>query len=90
MEAVRLVREKQFDVVVLDMKMPGMSGLETLVAIKDEQNSLPVIVMTGHGSIKDGEMALKKGAADYLIKPIDLPELIEKIQEVVGNAKGEM
>ena len=70
-----------FDVVVLDIKMPGMDGLETLGHIKKWAPDTEVIMLTGHASLSSGTQALTMGAYDYLMKPCDVEDLVEKIRE---------
>jgi len=70
-----------FDVVVLDVKMPGMGGVETLGEIKKRAPDTAVIMLTGHATIESGTMAMRKGAYDYLMKPCDIEDLVEKIKE---------
>ncbi len=67
------------DVVVLDIKMPGMDGHETLQEIKKRRPDLPVIILTGHGALPSAREALKHGANDYLTKPCDMDLLANKI-----------
>jgi len=73
---------KSFDLVVLDLMMPGMSGLEVLAELKKIESSLPVILLTGHGSTKEGMEGMKLGAEDYLMKPLDINQLTKKIKEI--------
>lgn len=80
-EAVDAVKQSGFDVVVLDIKMPGMDGIETLGEIKKFAPDTEVIMLTGHASLSSGAQALRKGAYDYLMKPCDAEDLIEKIRE---------
>lgn len=70
-----------FDVVVLDVKMPGMDGITTLGEIKKWAPDTEVIMLTGHATLTSGTEAIRKGAYDYLMKPCDIEDLIEKIQE---------
>ena len=70
-----------FDVVVLDIKMPGMDGVETLGQIKKWAPDTEVIMLTGHASLSSGTQALTLGAYDYLMKPCDVEDLVEKIRE---------
>ena len=70
------------DVVVLDIKMPGMDGHETLQEIKKRRPDLPVIMLTGHGEMPSAREALKHGANDYLTKPCDMDLLASKIVDV--------
>ena len=69
------------DVVILDIKMPGMDGHETLEKIKETNPDLPVIMLTGHGAMPSAKEALGQGAFDYLSKPCDISLLAEKIKE---------
>ncbi len=72
-------------VVVLDILMPGLSGLEVLEKIKAINSQIQVILLTGHGATKDGIRGMQLGAFDYLIKPIDIDELIKKLNEAAKN-----
>ena len=76
----KLEQEPLVDVVVLDLKMPEMEGLETLRRIKERHPMVEVIILTGFGGIDSAVQALKEGAFDYLTKPCDLDELIDKVQ----------
>jgi DNA-binding response OmpR family regulator len=84
-DAIRTVLEEKLDLIVLDIKMPGLSGIEVLKEIKKIEPQLPIILLTGHGSTKEGMEGMKYGAYDYLMKPVDINELIQKIQEAIGN-----
>jgi len=77
---ISMITTKDFDVVILDLMMPGLSGLDTLRQIKAIDKKLPVILLTGHGSTKDGMEGMQLGAFDFLMKPLDINKLIEKIQ----------
>lgn len=70
-----------FDVVVLDVKMPGMDGIATLAEIKKWAPDTEVIMLTGHATLTSGTEAMRKGAYDYLMKPCDIEYLVEKIME---------
>lgn len=76
------------DVVVLDLKMPDMSGLEVLDAIKARDADIEVIMLTGHGSTTSGIEGMERGAFDYIMKPVDLAELLEKIRQA-GDVRRE-
>jgi DNA-binding NtrC family response regulator len=80
-KAVELVDEKQFDAIVLDLAMPGMDGLETLKVIKENHPDAEIIILSGKGTIKSSIEAMKLGAEDFLEKPVDLNELLHKIDE---------
>jgi two-component system, OmpR family, response regulator len=86
--ALRLLRENQFGAVILDVKMPGTGGLKLLLEIKEEYPSLPVILFTGHGSTVDAERGTQEGAFDYLMKPVEIEDLVETIYAAVGATKG--
>ena len=73
------------DIVILDIKMPGMDGHETLAQIKKIKPDLPVIMLTGHGDKPSARQALVEGAFDYLSKPCDIDLLAEKIKEAHGR-----
>ena len=79
-DALAILQEKTVDVVVLDVVMPGMSGLEILRRIKDIFPHIQVVLLTGHGTTKDGIEGMRQGAFDYLMKPVDIEELIEKMK----------
>ena len=80
-----LVESQDFDVVILDLMMPGIGGLDTLRHIKKVKPDLPVILLTGHGSAKEGMEGMHLGAFDYLMKPLDINELLEKLAEATGT-----
>lgn len=80
-EALKMMEEKEFDVVVLDVRMPGMDGLEVLREVKNRCPFVEVILLTGHGSVESGIEGMRLGAFDYVMKPADLEVLIEKIQQ---------
>ena len=79
-KAIEKLSEKP-DVVLLDIKMPGMDGHEALIQIKKHSPELPVIMLTGHGDIASAQTALKEGAFDYLSKPCDIDILVAKLKE---------
>ena len=68
-----------YDLIVLDLSMPGIDGLETLKRIKARQPEAEIIMLTGHGSIRTGIEAMKLGAEDYLQKPVNISVLMDKI-----------
>ncbi len=79
-EALQRIEEFQPDVVVLDLMMPGMSGVEVLHRIKRDHPQMRVLLLTGHGSTREGIEGMRLGADDYLMKPINIDELIEKVR----------
>ena len=78
-ECLSILEKKSMDVVVLDVKMPGMSGIEVLRHITDKYPKTEVILLTGHATASDGVEGIKSGAFDYLMKPIELEHLFNKI-----------
>ncbi|MFH1216902.1 MAG: response regulator [Pseudomonadota bacterium] len=68
------------DVVVLDLKMPDMSGLDVLAVIKEKNPGIEVLMLTGHGSAASGVRGMEQGAFDYMMKPVDIGELVHKIK----------
>jgi len=83
-EAVRLTKAHAFDVVILDIKMPGgMDGIETLREIKRIRPETEVILLTGHASLETSIEGMKQGAYDYLLKPIRLEDLLEKLVQAL-------
>jgi DNA-binding NtrC family response regulator len=88
-DALKYVRENDFSILIIDVKMPGIDGLGLMAEVKRKRPDLPVILLTGHGSVADAETGMKEGAFDYLMKPIDIDELIEKIRNAVGREKGQ-
>jgi len=75
------------DVVILDVKMPGMDGIETLKAIKKDYPLVEVIMLTGHATIESAIEGMKLGAFDYLMKPCDLEDLLAKVQEAAAKKR---
>ncbi len=80
-DAVNIVGEKEFDVIILDMKMPGMDGIATLKEIKKKAPLVEVVILTGHGSVESGIEGMQLGAFDFLMKPVRIDELQEKVSE---------
>jgi DNA-binding NtrC family response regulator len=81
LEALDIIQKKQIDVVVLDVKMPGMDGLETLRKIKAHNGLIEVIMLSGHASLDAAIEGMEIGAFDYLMKPVDFDELFFKLQD---------
>jgi DNA-binding NtrC family response regulator len=84
-EAIRILRNNHFDAAVLDLKMEDMDGIEVLKVFKLMEPQMPVIMLTGHGSETAAREGIEFGAFDYLMKPCDLGELVEKIKEACGK-----
>jgi len=81
-QCLALLEQKKVDVVVLDVKMPGMSGIDVLQNIKSKYPGIEVILLTGHATTASGVEGIKAGAFDYLTKPIELDQLVNKIAQV--------
>ena len=79
-EGIQRLRKQDFDVAILDLKMEDMDGIEVLRVFKKMVPDLPVIMLTGHGTETAAREGLEMGAFDYLTKPCDLEELVEKIR----------
>lgn len=83
---MHLVKEQEFDAIVIDLAMPGMDGLETLKNIKDLQPEAEIIMLSGQGSVKTNIEAMKLEAEDFLEKPVDIQTLLERI-DVAQNKR---
>ena len=77
-EAIQLLRANDFDVTILDLKMEDMDGIEVLKIFKKMVPQMPVIMLTGHGSASSAREGIQYGAFDYLTKPCELEDLLEK------------
>jgi DNA-binding NtrC family response regulator len=80
-KALELLAGQDYDVIVLDVKMPGMDGIETLREIKKRKPLTEVIMLTGHASVESGIQGMQLGAFDYVMKPVALDELLEKMRQ---------
>ena len=86
MEALELFRNKQYDIVLCDIKMPKMDGIELLEKIFEISTEVPVIMISGHGNIDTAVEAIKKGAFDFLEKPLDLNRLLITIRNALDKS----
>jgi DNA-binding NtrC family response regulator len=85
-QALELIKEKIFDMVILDIKMPGgMDGIQTLREIKKLRPETEVLLLTGHGSVETSVEGMKEGAFDYLLKPVKLEQLLEKMAKALDK-----
>ncbi len=82
---IRRLRERPFDLVLTDLKLPGASGLEVLEASRAEQPATPVVVMTAHGTVGAAVEAMKLGAMDFLEKPVEIDELFALVGSLIGG-----
>ncbi len=80
-EGLQILENKDFDVIVLDVKMPRMNGIETLREIKKKKPLVEVIMLTGHGSVESGIQGLQLGAFNYVMKPVPLNELLKQMTQ---------
>ena len=83
----KLPTYENLDVIVLDMKMPGMDGIEALKKIKKEFPLIEVVMLTGHGTMETAIQAMKKGAFDFLVKPFEIDDLLLNIQEATRKKR---
>ena len=86
-ECLEILEEKNIDVIILDVKMPGMDGIETLKKVKNLHPLVEVIMLTGHGTIQAAVEGMKLGAFDFLLKPADFKELTEKLNRARERRK---
>lgn len=84
-DAITLSRNDPPDVMLLDLRMPGMSGIKVLQAIKQFNPSIEVIMLTGLGPSEESAEVMKSGAVDYIMKPVDIERLVEKIDKAKSN-----
>lgn len=79
-DVVSILRDRKCQVVVLDLKMPGMTGQEVLREIKSSLPAVQVIILTGHATSDDAAVCLTSGAFDFLIKPVDMAHLMDRVR----------
>lgn len=80
-QALELLRQAAFDVIVLDIKLPGISGIETLKALRASGVDAQVILLTGHGTMESALEGMDHGAFDYMMKPVPLETLLQKVED---------
>nr|NIQ82081.1 response regulator [Anaerolineae bacterium] len=85
--ALRLLETNGFDLVLLDIWLPGMDGVETLERIKESRPDLPVIMISGHGNIETAVAATKLGAYDFIEKPLSLDKVILSVQHALREKR---
>jgi DNA-binding NtrC family response regulator len=83
----QLKAHPNIEVVILDVKMPGMDGIETLAEIKNHHPLKEVIMLTGHATVESAIDGMKKGAFDYLMKPCDIDVLVNKVTEAASRKR---
>src|SRR5258708_4778248 len=84
-EGLKKVKEKEYDVILCDIKMPKMDGIEFLEKAKEANPDIPIIMISGHGTIETAVEAVKKGAYDYISKPPDLNPLLITIRNAMDK-----
>jgi len=86
-EAIRVLDSQDISMMVSDVRMPGMSGLEMLRRVREESSHLPVLLVTAYADVRDAVSAMRDGAVNYLEKPIDLDELLASVRQSIGMDK---
>jgi len=86
-EALSLLSDRRPDLIIMDIRMPGLSGLETLGRVKEIDRRLPVIVITGHGTMETAVQATKLGAVDYHLKPLNPAEILDSIANALESVR---
>ncbi len=86
--AMEILKQKDFDVVILDVKMHGIGGIEILKWIKDNTPEVEVIMLTGDVSVEAGITGMQLGAFDYVMKPVPMNELFDKIRQAYEKKQG--
>jgi two-component system OmpR family response regulator len=86
-QALQAMKEAEYDAIVLDLKMPGMDGLQTLQAIRRMDPDMQVLVLTGHGTVAAGIGGMQLGAADFLQKPVTIESLCSAIEAAAERSR---
>lgn len=87
-QAMQALASESFDLVVLDLGLPRMDGMQVLQRVREQRIDIPVLVLTARDSIEDRVNGLDAGADDYVVKPFDLVEIIARIRAIVRRSKG--
>jgi DNA-binding response OmpR family regulator len=87
-DAIALARSNPPQVMLLDLRMPGMSGLDLIRVIKQFDSDIVIILLTGHGEEESRTEGLASGAADYIMKPVDIEKLLIKIEQAISAQGG--
>jgi len=82
--ALEVLREQKIDMMISDVRMPGLSGLDTLRLARKEHSSFPILLVTAYADVRDAVGAMRDGAVNYLSKPIDLDELLASVRQATG------
>jgi len=86
-EALRLLGSERFDCAVVDVKMPGMDGLELLRRMRRTWPETAVVLLTGHASVELGVQGMELGAFEYLLKPVELDDLLDTVRRAAAGAR---
>jgi DNA-binding NtrC family response regulator len=86
-DALEKIKTEQFDVAIIDVRMPEMDGITLLGEIKKRKPLTEVLLLTGYASVQSGIEGMKKGAFDYIMKPADIDELVKKIRDAYERKK---
>jgi len=86
-EALRLIGEKNYDVVTLDLRMPGLSGIDVLKEIKKLRPDTEVIIITGYGSLENASEAIRLGTGDFISKPFNVADIISTVAKSIERRK---
>jgi DNA-binding NtrC family response regulator len=86
-EALKLFSEKDYNLIISDLKMPGMDGIELFDELREIKPDIPVIIMTAYGSLETSEEAMKKGVADFITKPFRKDSILFTISRVLELAR---
>jgi len=84
-DAAKKVQDRGYDAILLDLVMPGMDGIETLKRLLQVRPELQIILLTGHATLEKGIQAVKLGALDFLEKPADFDQLLQRIEAAKSN-----
>ena len=85
-QGLNLFNEQNFDAVLLDVKMPGLDGIEVLQLLKERNKNIPIIMISGHGTIETAIECTKKGAYDFLEKPLDRDKLLISLRNAIEHS----
>ena len=85
LEAIEKSQTSSYDAIILDLKMPGLDGMQTLEKLLAQNSDLQIILLTGYASLEKGIKAMKLGAMEFLEKPMDIEQLVEKIKTAKAN-----
>ncbi len=84
-EALKFLQMGAFDLVFLDLKMPDMDGLTLLKGIREFYPDMPVLILTAHATLESAIEAVREGARDYLLKPVDPPQILARVREIIAQ-----